>query len=149
MKSPSAPFTILSWIAIVAAGIVGAAIANHPTKYLVWMIAYLVLVVGASQHALGIGLVRFAPQPPRPGTVWTQWVLLNIGHAGVIAGTLAGLFPLVAAATVPYFVAVAWLALGARPNEPRSGLLWYRVMIAVLLISSLVGATLSRVAHGG
>lgn len=148
MKSASAPFTVLSWLAIVAAGLVGAAIASHPTKYLVWMIAYLVLVVGASQHALGIGLVRFAAQPPQPKSVWSQWVLLNVGHAGVIAGTLAGLFPLVAAATVPYFIAVVWLALDARPKEPKSGLVGYRLMIAVLLVSSLIGATLSHAAHG-
>jgi hypothetical protein len=148
MKSASAPFIVLSWLAIVAAGLVGAAIADHPTKYLVWMIAYLVLVVGASQHAIGFGVVRYAAKPPQPKTVWTQWVLLNIGHAGVIAGTLAGLFPLVAAATVPYFVAVAWLGLCARPKAPQAGLIWYRVMIVVLLASSIVGTVLSHVAHG-
>lgn len=148
MKSASTPFIVLSWLAIVAAGLVGAAIADHPTKYLVWMIAYLVLVVGASQHAIGWGVVRYAAKPPQAKTVWTQWVLLNIGHAGVIAGTLAGLFWLVATATVPYFVAVAWLGLSARPKMPQAGLIWYRVMIVILLVSSIIGSVLSHIAHG-
>ena len=147
MKSPTLPFIALGWLAIVAAGLIAAAVARQPAEYLVWMVAYLVLITGAAQVALGKGLAKLPDQKPAAGTVWGSWILLNIGHAGIIAGTLAGLFALVAAATVPYLIAVVWLAAAVRPGTHKSGLYWYRALIVVLFVSALIGATLSYHAH--
>ena len=147
MKSPTLPFVALGWAAIVASGLIAAAVARHPAEYLVWMVAYLVLIAGAAQVALGKGLAKLPDQTPSAGMIWGSWILLNMGHAGIISGTLAGTFPLVAAATVLYLIAVVWLGAAVRPGTHKAGLNWYRTLIVVLFVSALIGATLSWHAH--
>lgn len=143
MHSPTAPFIPLGWAAIVAAGVIAAAIAHQPTEAMVWMVAYLVLIAGAAQVAIGRGLHALPDAPPPASASWGQWVLLNLGHAGIIAGTLSAEFPTVAGATVVYWIAGVWLALSVRPAARKPGLVWFRGLITVLLISSLIGLSLS------
>lgn len=143
MNSPPAPFIPTGWAAIVAAGLVAAAIARAPTHDLVWMVAYLVLVPGAAQVAIGHGLRALPDHPPAPGAAWGQWALLNLGHAGIIAGTLSRSFALVAGATGVYWIAMLWLGLQVRPAARTCGLLWYRALIALLVLAALIGVILA------
>lgn len=136
------PFTVVGVAAIVVAGVVGAALARRHSQQLVWAMAYLNLVVGVGQYALGAGQARLAARLPTRGTVWAQWGLLNIGHAGVIGGTLYRSFACVAVATVPYVVALLWFAWRVRPGRGSAALLGYRALIVLLLLGSLTGAWL-------
>jgi hypothetical protein len=141
--SIAAPFRWLGGAAIIAAGLIAAAIAYHPTEHLVWMVAYLVLVVGVVQYAFGVGQARLSVRALSAGGVWARWVLLNLGHAGVIAGTLADWLALVVAGTVFYILAVAWLGVTVRGPWRDPGRAGYRVLVLVMLASSLTGLALS------
>lgn len=139
----AAPFTVLGVVAIVAGGVIAAAVAHRPTQHLVWMVAYLVLVVGVVQYALGAGQVSLSVKAPNPGKAWKQWSLLNVGHVGVIAGTLSGSLILVCAGTACYDAAIVWLVLAVRSAQRGMQLNAYRGLVLIMLISSLVGLALS------
>lgn len=145
MNSPTAPFIPTGWAAILAGGLVAAAIAHAPSHELVWMVAYLVLVPGAAQCAIGRGLRCLPERAPNPSLAWGEWVLLNLGHAGIIAGTLSARFTLVAGATVVYWIALLWLGLQVRNAARRPGLLAYRALLVLLALAALVGVTLAAV----
>ena len=128
--------------AIIVSGVVGAAMARFHSQQLVWAMAYLNLVVGVGQYALGAGQLRLGQRQPARVTVWGQWVLLNVGHAGIVGGTLFRSFAVVAAATLPYLLAMIWFALRVRPQNGSAALRGYRVLIALLSLSSLIGVWL-------
>lgn len=136
------PFAVVGVAAVIVSGVVGAALARFPSQQLVWAMAYLNLVVGVGQYALGAGQVRLGQRQPNRGTVWAQWALLNTGHAGIMGGTLSRSFAVVAAATLPYLLAMAWFALRVRPRDRSAALLGYRALIALLSLSSLTGVWL-------
>lgn len=140
------PFVWLGIAAIIAGGLVAAAVAHAPIQKLVWMSAYLVLVVGVAQIVLGAGQAWLSERPPLLGWVAGEWVVFNLGNAGVIAGTLAGSFGWVAAGTVLFALGIALFLLGTR--GVRSGwLLGYRVLLGLVFLSSLAGLALSLHAH--
>ena len=123
-----------------------AAVAHRPTQRLVWMSAYLVLIVGVAQIVFGAGQAWLSEHAPSLGWVAGEWVVFNLGNAGVIAGTLAGSFGLVMAGTALFAVGIALFLLGARGT--RGGwLLGYRVLLGLIFLSSLVGLALSLHAH--
>lgn len=61
----SRPFLVTGIIAIVAGGLIAGAIAHAPSRNLVWMVSYLVLVVGIAECAFGTGRL-FWPRMCRP-----------------------------------------------------------------------------------
>ena len=141
--SRAAPFSVLGIAAVVGGGALAAAIAHRPTQGLVWLVAYLVLVVGVAQYLLGAGQAVLAPSAPPAGVLWGQWVLLNLGHLGVIKGRLGEHFGLVLAGTFAYAAALLWLVRSVR-GAPGSRRLWlYRLFALFLLLSSLTGVALT------
>jgi hypothetical protein len=56
-------------------------------------------VVGAAQIVFGAGQAWLPERAPSPGWVAGEWIIFNLGNAGVIAGTLAASFGGVAAGT--------------------------------------------------
>ncbi|MDN5770907.1 MAG: hypothetical protein L0H24_08450, partial [Microlunatus sp.] len=85
------PFAGVGLAAVVAGGLIAAAIAHAPTQPLVWLVAYLVLVVGVAQAALGVGQHRLADHRLTTTQLWTEFALYNLGNAAVIVGTLLDL----------------------------------------------------------
>src|SRR5699024_650605 len=110
----------------------------------VWLVAYLVLVVGVAQYALGLGQARLAARAPSLLFIALEWFVFNLGNAGVIAGTLAGHFHWVVAGSILVIIAMlafAWGALGNRHHP-----LWrvgYYALVALIFASALVGLVLS------
>ncbi|CAM5189501.1 hypothetical protein CDEF62S_04193 [Castellaniella defragrans] len=143
MHTASAPFKITGALAIIAAGLIAAAIAYHPTKPVVWTVAYLVLVAGVVQYVLGAAQAALSARPPTAGTVGAQWLIWNLGHAGVIAGTLLSHFNLLIAGTALYDVAMLWLAGSVRGGAAGWRRAGYWLLILAMLASSLVGVTLT------
>ena len=141
------PFMVSGLAAIIAGGGTAAAIAYHPTEHLIWMVAYLVLVVGVMQGAFGAGQAWLAQDPPHPHVAWYQWALYNLGNAAVIVGTLDDRFDLVAAGTVLFAVAIAWFLFGIRTARWRYWGIGYRVLLGVVFATSLIGLVISRVAN--
>jgi len=137
------PFAWLGVAAIIAGGLVAAAVAHRPVQQLVWMSAYLVLIVGVAQIVFGAGQAWLSDHVPSPGWVAVEWLVLNLGNAGVIAGTLGGSFGLVAAGTVLFALGIALFLSGTRGAGRAGWLLGYRILLGLVFLSSLVGLGLS------
>lgn len=144
MNTTSAPFKIMGVITIIAAGLIAAAIAHHPTQPLVWMVAYLVLVTGVVQYVLGAAQAALVARPLARSTIWGQWVLLNVGHTGIIGGTLLSSFSTLVLSTVFYDVSMLWFAWTVRCGMTDLRRTGYWLLIIVMLASSLVGIGLSQ-----
>ena len=140
------PFAWLGVAAIIAGGLVAAAVAHRPVQQLVWMSAYLVLIVGVAQIVFGAGQAWLSERAPSRSWVAGEWVIFNLGNAGVIAGTLAGSFDLVAAGTALFALGIA-LFLRVRGGTHRAWLLAYRILLGLIFLSSLVGLGLTLHAH--
>jgi hypothetical protein len=143
------PFTLIGSAAIVAGGIVAA--VSRPTDFGLgsWLAAYLVLVVGVAQMALGCGQAWLAAEVPDAATVTRQALLWNIGAAGVITGTLHA-SP--AATTFGGLVSVlALVAFLVGVRRVGSVPVWasrlYRGVAVFVLASIPVGLVLSWVRH--
>lgn len=141
------PFAALGGAAIIAGGLVAAAVARHPAQQLVWMSAYLVLIVGVAQCVFGVGQALLSQRAPAAALVWIEWVVFNLGNAGVIAGTLSGWFALVFAGTVLFVAGIALFLARTRGGRRRRWLVGYRVLLGLIFASSLVGLALSAYAH--
>lgn len=139
----------LATLAIIAAGVVAAAIAYSPTRQLIWMVAYLVLVVGVMQFVFGAGQAWLAEHPPGGGTVWSQWGLFNLGNAGVIGGTLCNRTGVVGAGTVLFVAAIAWFFFGVRRSRRRHWAIAYHVLLVLIFFSACIGLVISVTSHGG
>src|SRR5699024_4635774 len=81
-------FLATALAALLVAGFTAAAIAHAPTRLLVWMVAYLVLVAGVAQGVLGLGQALLPVRLPSRRWRVAEWILFNLGNVGVIAGTL-------------------------------------------------------------
>lgn len=130
-------------MAIIVAGALSAALAHVPTRAAMWLAAYLVLVVGVAQIGLGVGQARLASRPAGAALLGSQWLLFNGANALVVAGRL-----LVRPADVVLGAAVLAVALGLFLRGVRGAgggwLLWiYRLLVALLACSALVGVGLS------
>lgn len=142
------PFAALGTAAIVAGGAVAAAIAYQPTEHLVWMVAYLVLVVGVMQWIFGAGQAWLAVSVPSARAIWGQWLLFNLGNAGVIGGTLANRTGVVAAASVLFVCALGWFLFGVRRIRQRGWGTAYRVLLIMVLLSAGIGLVISAKSNG-
>lgn len=143
----AAPFAALGTAAIVAGGATAAAIAYHPTEHLVWMVAYLVLVVGVMQWLFGAGQAWLAERVPGQPMVWGQWGLFNLGNAGVIGGALCNRTGVVAVGTLLFALAIAGFLYGVRRSRGHGWAIAYRVLLVLIFLSACVGLVISAASN--
>lgn len=143
--APAIPFSVVAALAIIGGGLVAAAIAYAPTQHTVWMVAYLVLVVGVAQFALGIGQALLAAGKPPVGLLASQCSIFNIGNAGVIAGTMLNLFPLVVAGGLLLVLALALFLYGVHNARGHSALYAYKAILVLICMSAIAGIFLAAV----
>jgi hypothetical protein len=141
------PFVALGVAAIVAGGLVAAVVARHPAEHPVWMSAYLVLIVGIAQIVFGAGQAWLSERPPSIGWIISEWIVFNLGNAGVVAGTLLGSFRMVVAGTLLFVAGIAAFLLGTRGPMRGGWLSVYRILLGLVFLSSLAGLALSLRAH--
>lgn len=151
---PATVLTAIGVCSVVLGGLVAAVTEPLDLAHGSWLAAYLVLVGGVAQCAMGRALSR-RPDAMRPGRSWAQIGCWNLGNAAVVGATLAG-EPLVVdlgSALLVIALAIAWRA--ARPgagtaSRPAMGRLpaladvAYRTLLLVLAVSIPVGMTLSQ-----
>ena len=149
--------------AVVLGGLVAAVTGPLDLAHGSWAAAFLVLVCGVAQVAMGESRKRQPPvrrRPPRSGSAsgwtsgWTQWGCWNSGGVAIIVGTLVGRPWLVDLGSVLLFVALALALDATRTGGRRAGgdsRLWfvtYRVVLLVLAVSIPIGIALSHIRHG-
>ncbi len=146
------PFVALGGAAIIAGGLLAAVVglpgtttANLPLRQLAWASAYLVLVVGVAQIVFGAGQAWLSARVPKAGWVAGEWIVFNLGNAGVIAGTLCARFWMVLAGTLLFAAGIALFLLGTRGGARGGWLVGYRVLLVLIFLSSLVGLVLALV----
>lgn len=136
-------FLATALLAILAGGLVAGATAHAPARLLVWMVAYLVLVVGVAQGVLGLGQALLPQRPPAPRWRAGEWVLFNAGNAGVIAGTLSGSTLWVTIGTVLFVAALIAFLFGVRGAGRGWLSLAFRAVLVITCIGACVGLALS------
>lgn len=145
--SAALPFAAVGSAGVVAGGLVAAITASVPSEHGAWAAAYLVLVVGVTQLALGAGQAVLAPGAVPRRRVALELGGWNAGSAAVLAGTLLGAVWLVDAGGALLVLTLALLILGVRGADRRlrGWLLGYHCLATVMLVSVPIGLVLARI----
>lgn len=136
------PFWVLAVFAVIAGGVLAAALAHAPTRLAMWLVAYLVLVVGVAQAALAAGQAWLAPVPPSRRLVLGQWLLFNAANGLVAGGTLLARRAWVAVGTLLLVAALVLFLRGLRGAVGGWPVHAYRALVFLLGCSALVGVGL-------
>jgi hypothetical protein len=150
---PATVLTALGGGCVVLGGLVAAVTAPLSLAHGSWLAAYLVLVCGVTQWAMGRARAgREADLAARRRRAWTQVAAWNLGNAVVIAATLLGRPALVDLGSALLVVAlvIAWSATSGRGATGLALLASrvYRALLVVLAVSIPVGILLSSLRHG-
>jgi hypothetical protein len=137
-------FVIAGACCVIAGGLIAAITAHDPTRHGVWSVAYLVLVGGVAQVALGAGQAILARELPDHTTTTLEFVALNAGNAAVIAGTLLDLTWLVDAGGILLIATLILFLRGVRGVPNIAPVLVYRALIVFVMGSIPVGLVLAR-----
>lgn len=137
------PFLIVAFAAMLAGGLVSAGFAHAPTRHIMWMVAYLVLVAGLIQAALGVGQALLPTHLPSKRLLIAECVLFNVGNVGVIAGTLLSRPTLVAAGTLVFVASLLLFLVGVRHARGGWPVYVFRSLLVITCIGASVGLTLS------
>ena len=144
------PFAAAGSVCIVAGGLVAA--VTRPTDFEAgsWVAAYLVLVGGVAQIALGAGQGWLARVPPGASAVRGEVVTWNGAAALTIWGTLAELPAVTTVGAVLSATSLALFLVGTRATRPTAPVVRaaYRGVVAVILLSAPVGVVLAWMRHG-
>lgn len=142
-------FVVVGVFAIIGGGLVAAVTGPLGFANGSWVAAYMVLVAGVAQVALGGGQAMLAAAVPSGRRRGWQLFFYNGANVAVLAGTLTGAVAVVMAGGVMLFVAlVLFLAAVRRGRTRRWPLMIYRGLIVVLAVSIPVGLVLSALRHG-
>lgn len=136
-------------VSIVAGGIVAA--VTGPTKWDhgSWVAAFLVLVIGVGQIAVGAGQAHLAAAAPSPAFVRVEWGAWNTGCLTIVAGTLWSSPITVSIGSALLLVALAMsmsVVRGSGGGHHRLQLL-YQLVVIVLVVSIPIGIALSWARH--
>lgn len=141
----TAPYLWTSLLWVLVGGLLSAATANTPTRMIMWMSAYLTLVGGVVQAALFVGQAHLARVLPSARLRAVQWSVFHLGSAAVIGGVWTDAQWLTNVGTLVFDLAL-WMFFMAVQDARKSAWLWpYRIAIAFVAISSVVGIFLSLV----
>lgn len=139
-------FLVIGASCVVAGGLVAAATGPLRLEHGSWAAAYLVLVGGVAQIALGTAQRALAPRLPSTPVIVTELAAWNFGSAAVIAGTLVRVPLIVDVGGGLLVVALGLMMRTVRgsASRPRRALWTYRTALAVLLVSIPIGLVLAH-----
>jgi hypothetical protein len=138
---------VLGGACVIGGGLVSAAAAPAASYHSSWAVAYIVLVAGVAQAALGLGQAALAGQDVGHRVLRTELVAWNLGNAAVVAGTLLDVAPGLYAGCVLLVVALALVLYAVRDAPPGRALVTTRTIVALLLVSMPVGVVLQALTH--
>ncbi|WP_457950353.1 hypothetical protein ACTAQI_07090 [Pseudarthrobacter sp. alpha12b] len=139
-------FGAVALLCIVAGGLVAAVTSPLRLEHGSWAAAYLVLVGGVAQGALGVSQYFLAPRRIMGWKVVAELVAWNSASAAVIGGTLAANPWVVDAGGGLLVVSLALMLATVRGPDSRSGwaLRGYRALVVVIGISIPIGLVLAH-----
>lgn len=144
----AAPFLALGLLCILGGGFTAAVTAHAPTEHATWACAYLVLVGGIAQVALGTGQAWLTDGAPPVRLLAAEAVTFNLGNAAVIAGTVADVPAILDLGGVLLAAALVLFLTAVRAGrQPRWAVWSYRVLIAIVLVSIPTGLVIASL-HG-
>jgi hypothetical protein len=152
--NPATVLTAIGVCSVVLGGLVAAVTGPLHLAHGSWLAAYLVLVGGVTQCAMGQARVRW-PEVMQLRGSWAQIGCWNVGNALVIGGTLAGAPLAVDFGSALLVIALAIAFRAARPGAGSatssaaggvSALVGhvYRALLLVLAVSIPVGMALAH-----
>jgi hypothetical protein len=139
-------FVVVGVGSVMAGGLTAA--ASRPTGFGhgSWLAAYLVLVGGVAQIALGAGQAVLAAQPPSTNRVMVELAAWNAGLLGVVLGTLGPAVAVTMAGGLATSGALVSFLGGVRRSGvvvPVRVLHLYRTLAAFVLVSTPVGLAMA------
>jgi hypothetical protein len=144
------PFVVSGVACTIAGGLVAAVTRPLDLGLGSWLAAFLVLVGGVAQTALGVGQAWLGDELPSRRVRHVELACWTAGMAATMAGSLAdrplltSLGGLALAAALVLFLA----ATGSSRSGPRWATLSYRGVLLLVLLSTPVGLVLAWVRHG-
>jgi hypothetical protein len=143
--SPANVLTAVGAACIVLGGLIAAVSGPLHLALGSWAAAYLVLVAGVAQYAMGRHRARQRHAILRMPWAWTQVGAWNAGNALVIAGSVAGIPWLVDGGSVLLLAALVIAFRSSRPASVPRWIEWaYRVFLVLLAISAVIGALIAH-----
>lgn len=159
---PATVLTSVGVLCVVLGGLVSAVTAPLELAHGSWAAAYLVLVGGVAQCAMGLSRARHPDAVQSPSWAWGQIAAWNLGNVVVIGGTLVGEPWMVDVGSVLLVIALA-IALHAtrsvpalaaqspahstRPSVPAWVEQGYRLLLLVMATSIPIGIVLAHIRH--
>ncbi|UTT68019.1 hypothetical protein NMQ03_11970 [Arthrobacter sp. DNA4] len=139
-------FGAVALLCVVAGGLVAAVTGPLHLEHGSWAAAYLVLVGGVAQGALGIAQYFLAPKRLTGWKSVAELVAWNGASAAVIGGTLIGNPWVVDAGGALLVVALALMFRTVQGRGATSGWpLWgYRALLVVIAVSIPIGLVLAH-----
>ncbi|MEO5724185.1 MAG: hypothetical protein ABIQ39_07755 [Ilumatobacteraceae bacterium] len=138
------PFLILGSTCIVAGGVTSAATAYNRSQHASWVVAYLVLVAGVAQVALGLGQAALSIKTPSKVTVTGELIAWNGGNVAVIVGTLLTTSLLTDVGGALLMIALALFVYTARGGHAGWARQMFRITVLIILLSIPVGLVLGH-----
>jgi len=143
-KHPATIFVIVGSCFVVVGGLVAAITGPLKLDHGSWLAAYLVLVCGAAQCAIGIAQPQLAARPVGARSYWIELICWNVGNAAVITGTLAAV-PIVAdIGGAPLLIPLVVTIRAVRASSRRLLSWGYRAAMGVLIVSIPIGLALAH-----
>lgn len=145
------PFLYVGVICIIAGGAVAAVSDPFSFEQGSWLAAYLVLVGGVAQIALGAGQAALVGGALEQNSILREVLTWNLGSLGVMIGSLSGSALLTSLGGAVLAVSLGFFLLGVRPGRQRGPgalLIIYRGLATFVLLSIPVGLAISWVRHG-
>lgn len=155
--NPATVLTAIGVCSVVIGGLVAAVTEPLDLAHGSWLAAYLVLVGGVTQCAMGQARIQ-GPEVIAPRGSWAQIGCWNVGNALVIGGTLTGEPLAVDFGSALLVIALAIAFRAARPgagsatSSAAGGLSAlvghvHRTLLLVLAVSIPIGMALAHLRH--
>lgn len=147
MGRSAIPFVVIGGACVVAGGLVSAATAASPGYTASWAVAFLVLVAGAGQLALGLAQAWLVGGRTSRRLIAVEATTFTVANAAILVGTLTASPVLVDAGGGLFIVSLAaflWGVRGPGPGKKRV-LYGFRALIAVLIVSTPIGLIIASV----
>lgn len=147
MNRSAIPFAVIAIISIIAGGFISAVTAFSPSYTASWAVAYLILVAGVAQLALGAGQIWLAAKPPSKSLVIAEIVAFNLANIATLLGTIISSLALVYFGAVLMIISLALFLRGVWIADRKHILLLYayRAIVFILMVSAGIGLVIASV----